>query len=85
MDDIHQHIRSDLERTAVLITMQKGKVTMARRKMPNARDAGPGNPLANRTTLFLLDMGKWWLFRQLAPELPRRKARAYCVAIFSAI
>ncbi len=60
----------DLQRTAVLITMQKGKVTMARRKMPIAREGGLGNSLANRCTLPLLEMEKRWLFLQLARELP---------------
>jgi len=50
--------------------MQKGKVTMARRKMPIAREGDLGNSLANRCTLPLLEMEKRWLFLQLARELP---------------
>ncbi len=60
----------ELQRTAVLITMQKGKVDLARQKRPIAGDAWLGNPLANRITLPLLDMEKRWLFLQLARELP---------------
>jgi hypothetical protein len=60
----------ELQRTAVLLTMQKGKVNLARRRMPIARDRSLGNPLANRITLPLLEMEKRWLFLQLARELP---------------
>jgi len=49
--------------------MQKEKVTMARRKMPIAREGDLGNSLANRCTLPLLEMEKRWLFLQLAREL----------------
>src|SRR5438093_5526762 len=60
----------ELQRTAVLLTMQRGKVNLARRKMPIARDRSLGNPLANRITLLYLEMEKRWLFPQLASELP---------------
>ena len=61
----------ELQRTAVLMTLQKGKVDAARQKMPIADHARLGNPLANRITLPLLEIEKRWLFRQLARELPR--------------
>ena len=61
----------ELQRTAVLMTLQKGKVDAARQKMPIAGHARLGNPLANRITLPLLEMERRWLFRQLARELPR--------------
>jgi hypothetical protein len=60
----------ELQRRAVLLTMQRGKVTMARRKMPIAREGGLGNSLANRCRLPLLEIEKRWLFVQLARELP---------------
>ena len=60
----------ELQRTAVLMTMQKGKVDAARQKMPVAGQARLGNPLANWVTLPLLEVEKRWLFRQLARELP---------------
>jgi hypothetical protein len=60
----------ELQRTAVLLTMQRGKVNLARRKMPIARDGSLGNPLANRLTLLYLETEKRWLFPQLARELP---------------
>jgi Phosphotransferase enzyme family len=60
----------ELQRTAVLMTMQRGKVDAARQKMPVAHNARLGNSLANRITLPLLEMEKRWLFRQLAHELP---------------
>ena len=59
----------ELQRTALLMTMQEGKVSLARQKMPIACDAPLGNPLANRLTLPLLDLEKRWLFSQLAREL----------------
>ena len=62
----------ELQRTAVLMTMQKGKVDAARQKMPIAGHARLGNPLANWITLPLLELEKRWLFRQLDRELPRR-------------
>ena len=61
----------ELQRTAVLITLQKAKVDAARQKMPIAGHARLGNPLANRITLPLLEIEKRWLFRQLCRELPR--------------
>ena len=60
----------ELQRTAVLLTMQRGKVNLARRKMPISRDGSLGNPLANRITLLYLETEKRWLFPQLARELP---------------
>ena len=60
----------ELQRTAVLMTMQKGKVDAARQKMPIAGHARLGNPLANWITLPLLELEKRWLFRQLDRELP---------------
>jgi hypothetical protein len=59
----------ELQRTAVLMTMQKGKVDMARQGMPTSRAVRVGNSLANRIALPLLEMEKRWLFRQLAHEL----------------
>jgi hypothetical protein len=61
----------ELQRTAVLMTLQKGKVDAARQKMPIADHPWLGNPLANQITLPLLEIEKRWLFRQLARELPR--------------
>jgi len=60
----------ELQRTAVLMTMQKGKVAATRKKMPIAGNGHLGNFLTNRITLPLLDLEKRWLFRQLARELP---------------
>jgi phosphotransferase family enzyme len=59
----------DLQRTAVLMTIQKGRVYMARESTPIASDARLFHSLANRITLPLLEMEKRWLFRQLAREL----------------
>jgi hypothetical protein len=61
----------ELQRTAVLMTLQKAKVAAARQKMPIADHARLGNALANRITVPLLEVEKRWLFRQLAHELPR--------------
>jgi hypothetical protein len=58
----------ELQRTAVLMTMQKGKINMARQVMPTSTAGRVGNSLANRIALPLLDMEKRWLFRQLAHE-----------------
>jgi len=58
----------ELQRNAVLMTMQNAKVTFARQR--KARDNRLGNPLANRLTLPLLKIEKRWLFQQLARELP---------------
>ena len=60
----------ELQRNAVLTTMQDAKVTLAREKMPIARGKRLGNPLANRLTLPLLEIERRWLFQQLARELP---------------
>jgi len=60
----------ELQRNAVLMTMQKAKVTLARQKMPVPSRKRLGNPLANRLTLPLLEIEKRWLFQQLARELP---------------
>jgi hypothetical protein len=61
----------ELQRTAVLKTMQKGKVAAARQKMAIAGKAHLGSSLANRISLPLLELEKRWLFRQLARELPQ--------------
>ena len=60
----------ELQRTAVLLTMQKGKVNLARQRRPIARDRSLGNSLANRIMLTLQEMERRWLFLQLARELP---------------
>lgn len=60
----------ELQRNAVLTTMQKAKVSLARQRHPAARGGRFGNPLANRLTLPLLQIERRWLFRQLARELP---------------
>ena len=57
----------ELQRTAVLMTMQKAKVALARQKMGKRL----GNPLVNRLTLPLLEIEKRWLFGQLVRELSR--------------
>lgn len=59
----------ELQRNAVLMTMQKAKVSLTRQRMPIARGKRLGNPLANRMTLPLLEIEKRWLFGQLAREL----------------
>jgi hypothetical protein len=59
----------ELQRNAVLMTMQKAKVSLARQRDPIARDNRFGNPLANRLTLPLLEIERRWLFHQLAREL----------------
>jgi Ser/Thr protein kinase RdoA (MazF antagonist) len=59
----------ELQRTAVLTSMQKGKVELARQSKPIALNASLGNPIANRLTLAWLELEKRWLFRQLAREL----------------
>ena len=61
----------ELQRNAVLVTMQKAKVDLARQGHPAASDNRFGSPLANRLTLPLLEVERRWLFRQLARELPR--------------
>jgi len=60
----------ELQRTAVLMTMRKGKVNMGRQVIPASSAGRAANSLANRITLPLLEMEKRWLFRQLAHELP---------------
>jgi hypothetical protein len=59
----------ELQRTAVLMTMQKGKVAMAQQKRSIARSKGLGNPLANRLSIPLLEMEKRWLFAQVGRAL----------------
>lgn len=59
----------ELQRTAVLLTMQKGKVDLMRQDSPIAADGSLGNPIWNRLTLALLEIERRWLFRQLAREL----------------
>jgi hypothetical protein len=49
---------------------KKGKVNLARQRMPIARDRSLGNRLANRISLPLLEIEKRRLFLQLARELP---------------
>ncbi len=68
----------DLHRTAVLITLEKGKIDIARKKMSVAGAYHLGYSLTNRVSLFLLKMEKCWLFRQLARELPGYGPRALC-------
>lgn len=59
----------DLQRTAVLVTMQKGKIAATRKKIPLNGDGRFGGTFVNRATLPLLEIEKRWLFRQLAREL----------------
>jgi hypothetical protein len=59
----------ELQRTAVLMTMQTAKVSLARAKMPIASNKRLGGRLVNRLTLPLLEIEKRWLFQQLAREL----------------
>ncbi|MBA3832251.1 MAG: hypothetical protein H0X34_10230 [Chthoniobacterales bacterium] len=56
----------ELQRTAVLMTMQQGKVELAQLGRPIALGKRLGSSLANRLTLPLLEVEKHWLFRQLA-------------------
>ena len=61
----------ELQRTAVLMTMQQGKV-VATSKTDGAGAAHMlGHPIANRVSLRLLDIEKQWLFRRLAQALKR--------------
>lgn len=60
----------ELQRTAVAMTMQQGKVDVALQERATTRGGDLGGSLANRMTLPLLRMEKRWLFRQLARELP---------------
>jgi hypothetical protein len=50
--------------------MQRGKVNLARQRLPIGRDRLLGNSRANRIMLPLQKMEKRWLFLQLARELP---------------
>lgn len=59
----------ELQRNAVLMTMQTAKVNLTREKKPIARGKRLGHPLANRLTLPLLEIEKRWLFKQLAHVL----------------
>jgi len=59
----------ELQRTAVLMTMQQGKVTVTGERREKGQSLG--NPLANRVSLPLLNVEKQWLFQQLARELNR--------------
>ncbi len=56
----------ELQRTAVLMTMQQGKVELAKLGRPIALGTRLGGSLANRLTLPLLELEKHWLFMQLA-------------------
>ena len=60
----------ELQRTGYSMTLRKGKVDLARQKLPIARDKNLGDSLAARITLLLLEIEKRWLFQQLARELP---------------
>lgn len=60
----------ELQRTAVALTMQQGKVDVAAEERATSRGRDLGGSIANRITLPLLRMEKRWLFRQLARELP---------------
>ena len=60
----------ELQRNAVLMTMQKAKVAIARQRHSAARDTRFGNQFVNRLTLPLLEAEKKWLYQQLARELP---------------
>jgi hypothetical protein len=60
----------ELQRTAVLMTMQLGKIEITAREATASARAELGGLIANRMTLPLLRMEKRWLFRQLARELP---------------
>src|SRR2546430_11274059 len=58
---------SSYKRNAVLMTMQKAKVTLARQRHPTARDNRFGNPLANRLTL------PYWRSKGEAPSATRSR------------
>jgi len=51
------------------MTLRKGKLDLARQKLPIARDKNLGDLLGARMTPLLLEIEKRWLFRQLAREL----------------
>lgn len=59
----------ELQRTAVLMTMQQGKLAITGDRDGTGQSLG--HPLANRVSLPLLNVEKQWLFRQLARELKR--------------
>ncbi len=61
----------ELQRTAVLITMQQGKVAATSKTEGAGAAQMLGHPLANRLSLTLLDIEKQWLFQRLARELKR--------------
>src|SRR5256714_12869154 len=61
----------EVQGTAVLMTMQKGKVDASRQKMPIAGHARLRNPLANWITLPPLEVEKRSRFWQMDRELPR--------------
>jgi len=61
----------ELQRNALLMTMQMAKVVLARQRKPIARGERLHDRLGNRMTLPLLEIEKRWLFRQLARELQR--------------
>lgn len=56
----------ELQRTALLMTMQLGKVELAKRSNPIAQGKRLGGSLTNRLTLPLLEVEKHWLFLQLS-------------------
>jgi hypothetical protein len=56
----------ELQRTAVLMTMQQGKLDLAERRDPIAQGKRLGGYLANRLTLPLLEIEKRWLLWQLS-------------------
>ena len=64
----------ELQRTAVLMTMQQGKVAITGER--RGRGQSLGHPLANRVSVPLLNLEKQWLFQQLARELKRTSAYA---------
>lgn len=57
----------ELQRTAVLLTMQQGKVLVTSNR-PGAGDV-LGHPIANRVSITLLNIEKHWLFQRLARAL----------------
>ena len=59
----------ELQRTAVSMTLRKGKLDLARQQLPIARDKNLGDLLGARMTPLLLEIEKRWLFRQLARQL----------------
>ena len=61
----------ELQRTAVLMTMQQGKVLVTSNRA-GAGD-GLGHPIANRVSLTLLNIEKQWLFRRLARALKQSR------------